>query len=113
MEKVKNLITAEVLINGKVLPRTQSAYFKFENEFEFNKLSTKKIQEIFKLNNRKITEQQARELFNSVALELTARIFMDLDGGLYVDVPCVDVSTQIQKVTTFVNTFNSFAEQFL
>ena len=112
----KNLISAEILINGnlcKVLPRTQSAYFKFENEFEFNKLSTKKIQEIFKLNNRKITDQQAKALFHSVALELTAQIFMDLDGELYINVPYVNVSAQIKEVTNFVNIFNSFAEQFL
>ena len=114
MEKEKNLITAEVLINGnlcKVLPRTRATYFKFENEFEFNKLSTKKIEEIFKLNNRKITEQQAKALFNSVASELTAQILMDLNGELYINVPYVDIS--IKKVTTFVNIFNSLSEQFL
>ena len=112
----KNLISAEILINGnlcKVLPRTRTVYYKFENEFEFNKLSTKKIEEIFKLNNRKITEQQAKALFNSVALELTAQIFMDLNGELYINVPYVDISAQIKKVTTFVNIFNSLSEQFL
>jgi len=116
MEKKKNLITAEVLINGnlcKVLPRTRAAYFKFENEFEFNKLSAKKIEEIFKLNKRKITEEQAKALLNSVALELTAQVFTDLNNELYINVPHVDVSAQIKKVTTFVNIFNSFAEQFL